>query len=202
MELRPHDLLEVINKNDIISYSPIPEWLDESLVSAPFVVVRRARAEDGLVAVGIRGKSRQERFAAFLPIKKIVKIITPEQLVEEIKWKTRNKEIFNSLNEVMKLMNQLSLTWGPTGSVGFELATGKSVITEKSDIDIIIRSEKGMKKEVARELLAELRKIPYSIDVQIEFEEGAYSLIEYATALKGEKTLLRTLDGPMLKLLY
>lgn len=201
MELRPHDILGIINKSDLISYSPIPEWVAESLARAPFVVVRRVRAEDGFVAVGIRGQRRNERFAAFLPKNKVKEIITPEQLVEGKNWKSRNEKIFSILNDVMKLMDQLSLSWGPTGSVGFELATGKSVITEKSDIDIIIRSEHGIKKDDARELLAELRNIPYTIDVQIEIEEGAYSFAEYATAQKGEKILCRTLDGPMLKIL-
>lgn len=198
MELNPHDLLEIECKSDLISYSPVPDWAELSLAKAPFVVVRRVRAEEGLVAVGIRGSKRNERFAAFLPIECIVRRITPEQLAQEEKWTNYKKEIFRHLEEVSNLMNKYMLTWGPTGSIGFELTSGKETVTKKSDIDLIIRTSAGFTKEFFQELESELKKIPIQLDVQVEITEGAFSLNEYV-ASKGEKILLRTIDGPMLK---
>lgn len=198
MELNPHDLLEVENVADLISYSPLPEWVKISIAKAPFVVVRRARASEGLVAIGVRGSVRNERFAAFLPVDHIVRRITPEQLAQERKWNDHSKEIFCCLERVSNLMNVHSLIWGPVGSVGFELMSGKETITKTSDIDIVIRFEEGFSISFAREIEAELKKIQIRVDVQIDTMEGAFSLSEYA-ASGGQPVLLRTIDGPMLK---
>ena len=198
MELNPHDLLEIDCKSDLISYSPLPDWVGISLAKAPYVVVRRVRAEEGLVAVGVRGPKRNERFAAFLPVERIVRRITPEQLAQERKWNNYSKEIFRHLEEVSNLMNKYMLTWGPTGSIGFELTSGKETVTKKSDIDLIIRTSKEFSKEFFQELESELKIIPAQLDVQVEITEGAFSLHEYA-ASQEKKILLRTMDGPMLK---
>lgn len=198
MELNPHDLLEVDSVTDLISYSPMPDWVEMSIAKAPFVVVRRARASEGLVAVGVRGSMRNERFAAFLPVDHIVRWIKPEQLVQERKWSKQSKDIFCCLERVSHLMKVHSLMWGPVGSVGFELVSGKEMTRKTSDIDIVIRFSEGFTTRFAKELEAELKKIQVRVDVQLEAMEGAFSLSEYAAS--GDKpVLLRTMDGPMLK---
>lgn len=199
MELNPHDLLEVRCVSDLISYSPLPEWVKISIAKAPFVVVRRARASEGLVAVGVRGSMRNERFAAFLPVNHIVRRITPEQLAHERKWNEHSKEIFCCLEQVSHLMNIYSLMWGPVGSVGFELVSGKETTTKTSDIDIVIRFAEGFTTSFSREIETELKKIQVRLDVQMESKEGAFSLSEYAVSGRQPVLLLRTMDGPMLK---
>lgn len=198
MVLNPHDLLEIESVKDLISYSPLPEWVEKSISKAPFVVVRRAHASKGLVAVGVRGLMRNQRFAAFLPVNDIVRRITPEQLAQERKWHKIPKEIFYCLERVSDSMNIHSLNWGPVGSVGFELASGKETTKKKSDIDIVIRFSEEFTTSFARELVAEFKKIQVRVDVQVEAIEGAFSLSEYAIS-GGQPILLRTTNGPMLK---
>jgi len=198
MELKPHDLLEIKGVENLICYSNIPKWVETALLNAPYVVVRRARAPEGLVAVGVRGSMRNERFAAFLPVNQIVSRITPEQLALEKKWRNYPEDIFRYLESVSELMNRYSLIWGPGGSVGFELASGKKTVKVTSDIDVVIRLSEGFTIELAREVKSGLEKIPVQVDVQVETLEGAFSLSEYV-ASEGQSILIRTMDGPILK---
>ena len=198
MELRPHDLLQINAADDVICHASLPEWTEASIQAAPFVVVRRARSGPGLVAVGIRGSKRSERFAAFLPIDRIITKITPEQLAAKRNWRKYDKEIFYHLEEVARIMDLYSLEWGIAGSIGFELASGKETTTKTSDIDIVIRFHPHFKPEQAKEIKNKFKKMKTRVDVQIETVNGAFSLSEYASC--GESPILfRTMDGPVLK---
>ncbi len=85
---------------------------------------------------------------------------------------------------------------GPTGSVGFEFASGAEVVTTTSDLDVLIRLSSCLSVEQAQLIVNQLKECPVSVDVQVETEKGAFSLVEYA---RGEKTLLlRTVYGPSL----
>ncbi|OMP68293.1 malonate decarboxylase holo-ACP synthase [Domibacillus epiphyticus] len=198
MELNPHDLLEINSAGDLISYTPMPDWVEASIAKAPFVVVRRYRAEKGLAAVGVRGSERSERFAAFLPVDSIISRITPEQLAQEKGWRGHSKNIFHCLEQVSSVMDCFSLEWGPAGGVGFELASGKETVTEKSDIDIVIRYSKKFTTSFAKEIEKQLNRQPIRIDVQVETTEGVFSLSEYAS-VELKTILMRTIDGPFLK---
>ncbi|MGO4890462.1 malonate decarboxylase holo-ACP synthase [Anaerobacillus sp. MEB173] len=198
MELNPHDLLEINDPAALFSYTAIPHWVDKSLTEAPFVVVRRADAPKGYVAVGVRGSMRNERFAAFLTVDRIVNCITPEMLSRQKGWQKINREIFHQLDRVDQLMNHFALSWGPAGSCGFELASQKETVTSTSDIDIIIRPGQRFSQELARKLVSEFSKLPIRIDAQVETSEGAFSLNEYANSAK-QSILFRTNNGPMLK---
>ncbi|MBU8908282.1 malonate decarboxylase holo-ACP synthase [Desertibacillus haloalkaliphilus] len=198
MELNPHDLLEIRGQNDLVSYNPLQEWINQSLSEAPFVVVRRASAPQGFVAVGIRGSLRNQRFAAFLPTDCIVRRITPEQIAYKKRWRKVNKDIFHNIESVSRLMNRYALQWGPTGSCGFELASKKETVTATSDIDIIIRPIEQFTIELAQKLESDFNKLPFRIDTQVEISEGAFSLSEYANS-KRKPILIRTINGPILK---
>ncbi|WP_096199600.1 malonate decarboxylase holo-ACP synthase [Bacillus sp. FJAT-45350] len=198
MALRPHDLLEINNHLDLFSYTAVPEWVAKSLNEAPFVVVRRASSPKGLVAVGVRGTTRSERFAAFLPMKRIVNQITPEKLANERSWKGIDKDLFETLERVAQIMQRYTLFWGPVGSSGFELASGKETVTKTSDIDIIIRPVENLSIDLAQKLEKEFFKLPIRIDTQVEILEGAFLLKEYATS-EGKSVLFRTNEGPILK---
>jgi phosphoribosyl-dephospho-CoA transferase len=78
MDIRVHDLLRINDIDHLITTSPKPEWVHESLLHAPFVVVRRAPIQNGNIPIGIRGKSQGERFAAFLPKEAVAECVTPE----------------------------------------------------------------------------------------------------------------------------
>lgn len=196
--MKPHDLLKIQSANDLICYSPAPEWVSTSISHAPFVVVRRVRSTQGYVAAGIRGSTRSERFAAFLPIEKVMQQVKPEHLAQEEGWRKNPKEIYRYMEQVSDVMDRHSLEWGPVGSTGFELATEGDVTTKTSDIDVVIRFSESFTPPFARQIEAELKKLSVHIDVQVETVKGAFSLSEYA-ASEGRPLLFRTLDGPMLK---
>ena len=54
-----------------------PAWVLEALGAGHPVVVRRAIAEPGYVAVGVRGRLREQRFAAQMPLALVRRRVTP-----------------------------------------------------------------------------------------------------------------------------
>ncbi|KAB2336670.1 malonate decarboxylase holo-ACP synthase [Cytobacillus depressus] len=195
MALEPHDLLK-INPKDIISHSLIPAWVVHSLEKAPFVVVRRVHAPKGQVSIGIRGKERNERFGAFLPEHCVIKQIKPEHLTDKDKWKDKQSQAFAAMEFVEDILNGHGFTWGPGGSVGFELASGVETVTSKSDLDLIVRAQELLPVFIAKEIVEEVKRSPVRVDVQVETPAGAFSLIEYARGTG--PVLLKTMFGPKL----
>ncbi len=177
-----------------------PLWVERSLEEAPFVVVRRANLFDGMIPVGVRGSLRQQRFAAYLAPESIRSRITPEQLATSQGWlaNARTEEIrgFKVLAGIEEELVGLSLVYGPTGSIGFELASGRPTATSASDLDLIIRAPERLPMQVAKELITIFSGSPCRVDAQLETPRGAVSLAEYA---RGETPLLlRQAGGPVL----
>jgi phosphoribosyl-dephospho-CoA transferase len=195
MVIDPHDLVEIDTKN-LISHTPIPDWAIESLSVAPYVVVRRAHAPSGQIAIGIRGKSRGERFAAFLPEHAIIRQLKPEHLTGKHLLKYRQSPVFVSLEIAGEILDRYNLVWGPGGSAGFELASGVETVTAKSDLDLIVRAINPIPINIAVKILSELQRCPAKADVQVETAEGAFSLVEYAK--NSFPILLKTQYGPLL----
>ncbi|MBI0576808.1 malonate decarboxylase holo-ACP synthase [Neobacillus cucumis] len=195
MVIETHDLLK-ISHDDIISHSPIPQWAVQSLKKAPYVVVRRVHAPKGQVAIGIRGKARNERCGAFLPVDCVLKQIKPEHLKERNLWKKKLSPVFLAMEFAEAILEGYGLSWGPGGSAGFELASGVETVTSKSDLDIIIRAPKPLPANKALEITKEFKNCPVRVDLQVETTEGGFSLLEYA---RGTGTvLLKTMFGPKL----
>jgi phosphoribosyl-dephospho-CoA transferase len=176
-----------------------PAWVPTSLARVPWVVVRRARAPAGLLPVGVRGSTRAERFAALLAPEAIAAHVTPEDLVAERVWhhmsRARRMGPIRVLDAVDELLSSLNLVWGPTGSVGFELATGVATAGTTSDLDVVVRAPQPWPLESAREIADHLNRQPTRIDAQLDTPAGAVMLAEYA---RGDRVLLRTPDGPRL----
>lgn len=164
------------------------------------MVVRRDTAKYGRVPVGIRGNSRSQRFPAFLPKHAIIEKVEPEDLIEQRLWKTSTRrsqiEAFNFLDKLIEIYSAYSLSWGPTGSVGFELASGVPTAHVGSDLDVVIRTPRRLGQSVAHELIKLHNSFPVRIDVQLETPLGAVSLVEYARGTGS--MLLRTDIGPRL----
>ncbi|WP_347548555.1 malonate decarboxylase holo-ACP synthase [Pseudalkalibacillus hwajinpoensis] len=195
----PHDLLRISSVNDLLEEEG-PAWVSDFLLRAPFVVVRRALINEGLIPVGIRGEARNQRHASLLAEQKILERITPEQLAQGIGWKkySRFRELpaLQSLDLVEGLFASYNLSWGPTGSVGFELASGVATASKSSDLDIVIREPEGLSKAISKELTTELKKAPCHIDVQVETRYGAVALLEVASG--GSTILIKRDKGPEL----
>ena len=195
-----HDLLQIPRGADLFCPEPCPFWVKHSLEQAPLVVVRRAEPLDGMIPVGVRGSLRNQRFGAYLAPKSILRQIAPEQLAAARGWlgSVRSREVpaLGALAVVAATLPKFSLAFGPTGSVGFELASGRATATSTSDLDLLIRAPERISMKVARELLRSMAQGPCRIDVQLETPRGAVSLAEYA---RGDRPLLlRKSGGPVL----
>jgi phosphoribosyl-dephospho-CoA transferase len=156
-----------------------------------------------MIPVGVRGNSRGQRFAAYLAVEAIIERVTPEHLArrDSWRWSDRRRGIpaLEQLDTVFRIMSDLGFQWGPTGSVGFELATGVPAATKDSDLDLLIRAPDELKRDLCRRVHIRLSaQVPVRTDVLIETIAGAIPLDEYA---RGDlPILLRSLNGP--KLVY
>ena len=197
--MRPHDMLRLISGVGLRHEESVPAWVPTSLSLAPWVVVRRARGSGRLIPVGVRGSTRAERFAALLGPEAVAARVTPEGLIAERVWhhmpRARRMGPIRVLDAVDELFSSLGLVWGPTGSVGFELATGVAAAGTASDLDVVVRAPEPLPLESARELADHLNRLPTCVDAQLDTPAGAVMLSEYA---RGDRVLLRTPEGPRL----
>ena len=175
----------------------LPGWAVASLAAAPWVVVRRVPPFDGMLPVGIRGAGRAERCAAWLSPAAIIDRRTPEDLAATRAWQghPRRAEVpaLAALEAIAVLLGGRS--WGPAGSVGFELATGHTAAHRNSDLDIVLRAPDRIASTEAGRLLAGLAALPVRVDVSVETPLGACSLTEVAA---GGPVAVKTLVGPRL----
>jgi phosphoribosyl-dephospho-CoA transferase len=118
--------------------------------------------------------------------------------VRAVRARARTGEIpaLSALAIAQEKLAGFPLLWGPTGSVGFELATGLATATPASDLDLLIRAPERLSTAKAEVLLERLSAAPCRVDVQLETPTGAVSIAEYA---RGEKPILvRQTGGPVL----
>jgi phosphoribosyl-dephospho-CoA transferase len=197
--VRPHDLLRLADGAGLSHEESVPAWVPTSLARAACVVVRRAHAPAGLIPVGVRGRTRAERFAALLALDAVAARVTPEDLVCARGWRNMVRarwiRSLRVLDAVDELFAALGLAWGPTGSVGFELATGVAAASTDSDLDVVVRAPEPLPLGNAREIADHLNRLPTCVDAQLDTPAGAVMLSEYA---RGDRVLLRTPDGPRL----
>jgi phosphoribosyl-dephospho-CoA transferase len=197
--VRPHDLLHLTDPTELRCEGSVPAWMPAALARAPWVVVRRAHAPSDLIPVGARGRSRAERLAAFLVSTAVTVRVTPEDLVTARGWhhtpRVHSIGALRVLDVADELFASQGLAWGPTGSVGFELATGVATADPASDLDVVIRVPEPWPLDRAQTLADSLARLPVRVDAQLETRFGAVSLTEYA---RGGTVLLRTPDGPRL----
>lgn len=197
MDLKPHDIIKVKDIGKIIESVSENNWVEEALKKAPFVVVRRGEFINGDIPIGIRGKTRAERYGTYLKRENILEVIVPEDISEKKLWLTNNQikksEIFNALEITDKVIKEKDLKWGPTGSTAFELVSGVETINKNSDLDILIKVPNFLSVNEAKTINEKLQKVPCKIDVQLQVPSGIISLVEYA---RGDNPIiLRTNEG-------
>jgi phosphoribosyl-dephospho-CoA transferase len=197
-----HDLFQISGFADLVDIGPeqCPAWVERSLQAAPFVVAHRAKLFNGLIPVGVRGPLRNQRFAAYLSVESVRQRITPEQLTGKRGWladaRTQQMPALRALAATMEALVNFSLAFGPTGSVGFELASGLPTVTATSDLDLLIRTPERLSMESGRKLMTLFSEHACRIDAQLETPRGALSLTEYASGQR--PMLLRQSGGPVL----
>lgn len=194
---RPHDLLWGLRPEHLPQEAPA--WARAALGGHVPVVVRRAPAEPGWVAVGIRGAAREQRHATWMRLSEISQMINPEAVARAGRWRQHGQPQWPALQALEQLAQQLDalgLNWGVTGSLGFELASGIAAAHPDSDLDLSLRAPQHLPREWARTLCRLLDEAPGRVDLQLETPHGAVALREWAG--EAPRVLLKTQNGPLL----
>ena len=155
-----HDLLRIDHASLNSGCAAEPSWVRQAMLDCPWVVVRRSQTASDFVAVGVRGESRSERWAASCEKTMVREILRPEDLLlrDRNSNDVRRTPALRSLQEMSERWADLALPWGPGGSVGFELASGRKVTIEASDLDLVIRAQQRITVEEARFLLGRTQR--------------------------------------------
>ena len=205
-EPQTHTLLRVAGPQALHAAAAAPAWVGDSLRRAPWVVIRRASPVDALIPIGVRGASREQRFASWLSPRAILEYVTPRMLVSRRAWSVASPRAADlpalaALDSVARIMREHGLQdcWGPGGSVGFELASSAATATSNSDLDLIVWTDRALTDERARSLHAALGSLAVRTDVLLEMPRGAIALAELFRADGRPGTrVLRTTQGPRL----
>lgn len=193
----PHDLLWGLAPQQVAADAPA--WVREALTRHAPVVVRRAVADPGWVAVGVRGCARAERFATWMRVSEVRRRVCPEAVARAGRWVAHGHGEWPALRALACLAPHLDaagLRWGVTGSLGFELASGLPAVHPASDLDLLIRAPQPWSRSWARELCNLLDSAPGAVDVQLETPHGALALREWANG--AARVLLKGNSGPLL----
>ena len=208
---RPHDLLWLDSPAALFSGNPLPAWVGEQWHAGLPVVVRRDNRKKGPIPVGIRGKRRSERAAAWVSPDSVRRIVTPESLISD-RQKLAASPFAGSkpVRAILELARlELPWEWGVTGSCAYALATGQPVMHEDSDLDILIRCPDRQEQNAFAWLAKVLDTLPCRTDIQIETPAGAFALKEWFRISSGTgengggnsnrgHVLLKTDSGPVL----
>jgi phosphoribosyl-dephospho-CoA transferase len=193
---RPYDLLRL--SRAWVLLPDAPPWANSALSVTPWVVVRRAVAPMGRIAVGVRGTSRSERYATAVDPDDICEVVAPEDLAHVLPRGRGELAAMCTLDTVRPVLDDTGLPWGPTGSVGFELATAIPTATPQSDLDLLVRVPSGVSATLT--LLAALhrqfRSLAARVDCQVETPSGAIALAELVDG--ASDVMVRTAAGPRL----
>ncbi|MFB4391794.1 MULTISPECIES: malonate decarboxylase holo-ACP synthase [unclassified Pseudomonas] len=188
---KPHDLLWGMPISALPSDAP--QWARAVLASGQPVVVRRATCAPGRVAVGVRGPAREQRLACDMALSCVTRQVSPSGLRCTL---SEGLPALRALAYVDALLAATGLAWGPTGGVGYQLATGVAVLHPESDLDLLLHVPEPLDRTRAQALLDQLADAPCRVDVQLETPTGAIALREWASG--APRVLLKTARGPRL----
>jgi phosphoribosyl-dephospho-CoA transferase len=195
-----HTLLRIAGAQSLNSDTEAPAWVEPSLHVASWVVVRRASVSMGLIPVGVRGTSRHERFASWVSELDVLDSVTPQALGRLRGWRNSTRSRTIAALGVLPCVDQIMVAhgfdaaWGPTGSVGFELASNHPTATVNSDLDVSIQLISPCTPAIAGSLHAALAKLQTHVDVLLEMPQGAVALAEYVH--NPGSCIFRTTRGP------
>jgi len=191
---RPHDLLWVRAPLSLAGPA-LPEWVDADWP----VVVRRAEPLDPeAIPVGLRGRERHQRHAAWLDRAQVSDALSPEALASAL-WARVPDPVpaaLEALRTLAPYLDEIGLPWGPSGSAGFALATGIAVLRPDSDLDLLIRAAAAPTARQTNGLKALQGLVPCRLDIQIDTGVGGFALNEWLSGRR--RVLLKTARGPFL----
>lgn len=205
LTLRVHDLILLssaatarVAEDAICRAQP---WVADVLNDHPWVVVRRVtsdRPED--IAVGVRGPQREQRWAAQIPREEVLGVISPEGITATGSTYP-DKPAFRALACIEA--HGLDAAFGPGGSVGFELATGKTAVRDSSDLDLVVQASEPLTDDdiLTIDATVTAASVHARVDVLIETPFGAVAFAELRRAVglnPRPAMVLRTPQGPRL----
>jgi phosphoribosyl-dephospho-CoA transferase len=200
--LRTHDIVRIEPWQVTSEGEPIPDWVNETLLHCPFAVVRRGPAVNHRLPIGVRGATRAQRWGGFYPAAAVRQVVRPPDLQTRAIAAARAAAIpaLCALRQLHEQWQDVSLPWGPGGSVGFELAAGRPVATPGSDLDLILYADVPLAREHAYRFLSEASHLAAVTDLRVETPRSGFSLGEYVTFLERSRArlLLRTPHGVVL----
>ena len=140
--------------------------------------MRRAAVSTDRVAVGVRGATRTERYAAWIRRCDIVQVLSAEAL----RWWEILPPLpaFESLRTVEQRWSGIGLAWGPLGGVGFAIAADLSAVHEESDLDLLLRMPAQLQAAEVERLMESLVGLSVRVDVQVQTPYGYVALAELA----------------------
>ena len=156
-----------------------PAWAVESLSAGQPVVVRRALSTADRMAVGVRGRLREQRYAASMAIASITRRVMPEELCHVDV--ARDLPALEALAQLRPALDACGWVWGVSGSVGFELASGSTAMHAASDLDLILRTPQLITRNQARKFVAIFDQAVCRVDMQLQTPLGAVALREWAS---------------------
>ena len=187
-----HDLLWGLTPEHLPADAP--DWVIEAMNDGRPVVVRRALTAAEQIAVGVRGRLREQRYATLMAVAAIQRRVRPEELchVES----DRDWPALRALVQLRPLLDNCGLNWGVSGSAGFELASGLAALHQHSDLDLILRTPQPLDRVQALELLTLLDATVCTVDMQLQTPNGAVALREWAGS--AQRVLLKSASGARL----
>jgi phosphoribosyl-dephospho-CoA transferase len=196
--LHVHDLILLRTESAVISTQGDPACPYLNPNQRPWVVVRRDRISGGLIPVGVRGSQRHERFAGFTTLGEVMEARRPDQLrVQLAEDSCQALQAFRTLSYLESHLVGLDITWGPGGSVGYELASGIPAVRADSDLDFVLFAPRKLEITEAQDLWRMISSAPGKVDALVETPFCGFSLEEFVTT-SSHKILLRTSDGRIL----
>jgi phosphoribosyl-dephospho-CoA transferase len=73
------------------------------------------------------------------------------------------------------------MSWGPGGSLGYELASGIPAVRADSDLDFILLAPRKLEITEAQDLWRMIRSAPGKVDALVETPCCGFSLEEFVT---------------------
>ncbi|MEX5688371.1 malonate decarboxylase holo-ACP synthase [Pseudomonas silesiensis] len=174
--LLAHDLLWGMTPEQLPADAP--SWVIESIRAGQPVVVRRALSAADHIAVGVRGRLREQRYATVMSVHAIQRQVRPEALCNVSI--DRDLPAVRALNQLRRMLDSCEWVWGVSGSAGFELASGFTALHQHSDLDLILRTPQPLERTQAQELVKLLDAAECLVDMQLQTPNGAVALREWA----------------------
>jgi phosphoribosyl-dephospho-CoA transferase len=187
-----HDLLWGMTPEQLPADAP--GWVIDSISAGQPVVVRRALCSAGEIAVGVRGRLREQRFATVMSVDGIVRRVQPEALCHVLI--ERDLPAVHALDQLRPMLDDCGWVWGVSGSAGFELASGFAALHEGSDLDLILRTPQPLHRLQAQALVKRFDAAACMVDMQLQTPFGAIALREWAGPSR--KILLKSAVGACL----